>query len=185
MDFMLSEISKSFGLSHTALRYYAQEGILSCLRKDESGRYHMDAADLNTITFIVSLKNAGCSMKEIAFFIKENERSKSMTEDHPEMYTAMIERLYQHWDDLMEKQNELLKSMQYTKYLIWRFETFKDAGTSYIENEDEYPYSLPEPDKDESHGLMTYDAILKEYRKKYPHYPRKEKTTAGYKRLTD
>ncbi len=90
----IGEVARKFDLSLDTLRYYEKVGLISPVSK-VSGRREYSDENINELKFVLCMKNAGLSLKDI---LKFTEYGKKGDETLPE-------RL-----DILKKQREVLTS---------------------------------------------------------------------------
>lgn len=165
---LLSDIAKEFDIPVSTLRYYEKEGALPFLRRNSSGYFLIDDADLTALYLLRALRDAGCSVKSITEVMKIAHQAKlceQNSKDFDAFFPAVIQILSQHTDELLEKQQELLWQLQVTNYLRWKFFKYLQSGTSKFE-EPTYPGPLP-PSFLQNVPQFSYDVLLNAYLEKY------------------
>ncbi len=65
MIYSITDVSKIMGLAPSAIRFYEQKGLLPYLQRKASGTRFFTEDDVERISFIIGLKEAGLSIKEI------------------------------------------------------------------------------------------------------------------------
>jgi len=73
MTLTVGKLSRMFGLSRTALLYYDKIGLLCPKERSASGYRLYCQADVDRLTQIITLKNAGVPMKQISSLIQTDE----------------------------------------------------------------------------------------------------------------
>lgn len=68
--FKINEMSKFFDMNTSALRYYERYGLITPAFIDPHTHYrYYDLSNINTLAYIIDLKNAGMSMNQIKDYI--------------------------------------------------------------------------------------------------------------------
>ncbi|MDD3361793.1 MAG: MerR family transcriptional regulator [Hespellia sp.] len=65
MNYTITNVSKMTGLAPSAIRFYEQEGLLPYLQRKSSGTRFFTDDDIERLTFIIGLKDAGLTIREI------------------------------------------------------------------------------------------------------------------------
>lgn len=69
----IGEVSKELGLSIDTLRYYEKIGLIQTVKKKD-GRRKYSEKDIKNIRFILCMKSAGLSLKDIGKFLSYYEQ---------------------------------------------------------------------------------------------------------------
>lgn len=136
MYYTVSEISKKVNLSPHTLRFYAKEGLLPFVERNERGIRLFKEDDFESLNMIECLKKSGMSIKEIKTFMdwcmqgdETIDQRLSMFREQRQKVTAQIA--------------ELKETLDLINYKCWYYETAQAAGTCTIHNSLK-PEDIPE-----------------------------------------
>lgn len=101
MTYTIKELSQKFHLASSTLRYYEEEGILTNVLRDESGRRIYHEGHVNRLKTICCFKRAGMSISQLRKFFEYEVEEQEHIED--------ILELLQEQKDHLEEQLEKLK----------------------------------------------------------------------------
>jgi len=103
MEYTIKQVSEKVNLSAHVLRYYEKEGLLSNIRRSESGIRHYSEDDLEWLSLICCLKNTGMTIRQIKSFVDLSARGKEtlkqrceMLVEHKKNVEAQIQEMYVH-----------------------------------------------------------------------------------------
>jgi DNA-binding transcriptional MerR regulator len=79
MNYTIAQAAKKMNLTIYTLRYYDREGLLSNVKRDNSGKRIFTKDDMEMLSLICCLKNTGMPIKEIKKFIDlQNEGNNTL-----------------------------------------------------------------------------------------------------------
>lgn len=120
--YTIKDVAKKTGLTPYTIRYYAKEGLLPTIKRNDNGVRLFKEDDLEAIYIIECLKNCGMKIKEIKQFTDWTLEGDSTIEQRlqffQEKYTAMQEKIRQ--------MNETLDALLYK---VWFYQKAKEAGS--------------------------------------------------------
>ena len=121
MGYTIKQVSERTRLSAHVLRYYEREGLLSHVRRSDSGIRHYTEDDLEWLGLICCLKNTGMSLKQIKAFVDLSAEGKEtlqqrceMLVEHKKNVEAQIAEMYRHLEKVSHKIAYFTK--QYDQY---------------------------------------------------------------------
>ena len=121
--FYLSELEKIFHIPASKIRYYDDHGLLPFMQRDASGKRYIDQADIGSLSLVMFLKHAGCSLHEIEQIVRSTEIMKGIgTQGLDEKTDHVTDLLNAHIDSLLEQQTALIDQINVTRYLLWSME---------------------------------------------------------------
>lgn len=92
--YRVGDVSKFFGISKDAVRYYDEKNIVTSHRDENGYRYYM-REELITMAYVITLKKLNMPLKEIRMFLNQNslERSIEMIEEQEKKVDMQIKAL--------------------------------------------------------------------------------------------
>ena len=118
----VSEVARRLGMSPHTIRYYAKEGLLNFVVRDQNGIRIFQESDFERLFIIASLKRSGMSIKQIRAFTKLcDEGDKTI----PQRLAIIREQREAVEDQITELQDAL----DVLKYKSWLYEVAQEAGT--------------------------------------------------------
>ena len=125
MYYTVSEVAKRLGLSPHTIRFYAKEGLLDFVDRDQNGNRIFKESDFERMFIIASLKRAGMSIKQIrAFTILCDEGDVTI----PQRLQIILDQR-----EAVEGQiTELQDALDVLKYKTWLYEVALKAGTTAV-----------------------------------------------------
>jgi DNA-binding transcriptional MerR regulator len=98
--YSIKEISRLTNLSAHVLRYYEKEGLLTDIKRSETGIRRYSEDNLESLRMVCCLKNTGMSIKQMRDFMNlELQGDKTLKQ--------RIESLYKHKSEVEKKINEM------------------------------------------------------------------------------
>ena len=147
MYYTVSEVAKRLHLSPHTIRFYAKEGLLDFVERDQNGNRIFKEVDFERLFIIASLKRAGMSIKQM----------KRFTELCDAGDTTLAQRLQiiRNQREAVETQiTELQDALDVLRYKVWLYEVALKAGTVAVHD------TLP-PDKMPPHIYKMKERIRK------------------------
>ena len=125
MYYTVSEVAKRLGLSPHTIRFYAKEGLLDFVDRDQNGNRIFKESDFERMFIIASLKRAGMSIKQIRVFtILCDEGDVTI----PQRLKIILDQR-----EAVEGQiTELQDALDVLKYKTWLYEVALKAGTTAV-----------------------------------------------------
>lgn len=122
-NYTIGEISKLFGISVSALRYYDKNGLLPSIKRTKGNIRVFTEKDLEWLHMIECLKNTGMQLKDIKTFFEWCMEGDSTIEKR---YNMFLERKAD-----TEKQIALLqKSLDLINFKCEYYRKAMEAGTT-------------------------------------------------------
>ena len=125
MYYTISEVSKKLNISSHTLRFYAKEGLLPFVERNENGVRLFKEEDFEWLLVIECLKKTGMTIKEIAQFIEWVMEGDTTILKRLEMFRERQEAVERQIKELQETQKVL-------KYKCWFYEKAKEVDTTDI-----------------------------------------------------
>jgi|GEM_PF-1028392 len=91
--YSVGEIAKIFGIAPSALRWYENEGLLDPVSRNKSGTRVYGEKELRRINFILTLRNAGITVKEIRRYIDLFYKGVETIPERKQILVSQLERL--------------------------------------------------------------------------------------------
>ena len=113
----IKEVSDLFNIPITSLRYYEEKGLFDDVKRINGIRDYSDK-DIKRLSLILSLKQTGLKIKEIATYIQCSETGKN----NQEVCIAILEKQRKKLLDYMHQSNT---SIDCIDYLIFKIEKNK------------------------------------------------------------
>lgn len=123
MYFTIGEMAKKLNVASSTLRYYDKEGLLPFVERSDGGIRVFKDEDMEWLTIIECLKQAGLSIKDIKVFIDWCMEGDSTISERRKMIMAQREAVE---EQIAQKQ----KTLNLLKYKSWYYETAEKAGTT-------------------------------------------------------
>lgn len=125
MYYTVCEVAKRLNLSPHTIRFYAKEGLLDFVDRDQNGNRIFKESDFERLFIIASLKRAGMTIKQIRDFTVLCDQGDSTVPQR--LQIIRDQRL------AVEAQiTELQDALDVLKYKTWLYETALEAGTTAI-----------------------------------------------------
>lgn len=117
--FTIGEAAKRLGITAYTLRYYEKIRLLpEPARRGTNSARRYSEEDLRFIQFLLSLKETGMSLADIAYFVKDGcllDRASSDNEDIVASVQIRLEILQQHLSELEAQKARLSEIIELTK----------------------------------------------------------------------
>ena len=125
MYYTVSEVAKRLNLSPHTLRFYAKEGLLNFVDRDQNGNRIFKESDFERLFIIASLKRSGMSIKQIREF--------TVLCDQGDPTIAKRLKIIMDQREAVEEQiTELQDALDVLKYKTWLYEVALEAGTTAV-----------------------------------------------------
>ena len=125
MYYTVSEVAKRLNLSPHTLRFYAKEGLLNFVDRDQNGNRIFKESDFERLFIIASLKRAGMSIKQIREF--------TVLCDQGDPTIAKRLKIIMDQREAVEEQiTELQDALDVLKSNTWLYEGALEAGTTAV-----------------------------------------------------
>lgn len=121
MEYTIGEVAKKMNLTISQLRFYDKEGLLSDIKRVNGIRKFTDS-DLDIIFLVECLKKTGMQLKEIKEFIK-------LTKEGDKTIDKRIDFFEKQEKKVIERINELNRSLDLVKYKLWYYKKAKELGS--------------------------------------------------------
>ena len=121
MFYTVSEVAKRLNISPHTLRFYAKEGLLPFVERDQNGNRIFKGEDFHKLFIIASLKQAGMSIRQIRDFVALSEEGESTIPERLKMMIAQKE-------NVEEQITELTDALDVLKYKIWLYGVKQKGG---------------------------------------------------------
>lgn len=125
MYYTVCEVAKRLDLSPHTIRFYAKEGLLSFVDRDQNGNRIFKESDFEKMFMIASLKRAGMTIKQIREF--------TILCDEGDSTIAQRLKIIMEQREAVEDQiTELQDALDVLKYKTWLYEVALEAGTTAV-----------------------------------------------------
>lgn len=125
MYYTVCEVAKRLNLSPHTIRFYAKEGLLTFVERDQNGNRIFKESDFERLFIIASLKRAGMSIKQIREF--------TILCDQGDSTIAQRLKIILNQREAVEEQiTELQDALDVLKYKTWLYEVALEAGTTAV-----------------------------------------------------
>lgn len=125
MYYTVCEVAKRLNLSPHTIRFYAKEGLLTFVDRDQNGNRIFKESDFERLFIIASLKRAGMSIKQIREFTVLCDQGDSSIAQRLQIIIDQREKVE-------EQITELQDALDVLKYKTWLYEVALEAGTTAI-----------------------------------------------------
>ena len=125
MYYTVCEVAKRLNLSPHTIRFYAKEGLLTFVDRDQNGNRIFKESDFERLFIIASLKRAGMSIKQIREFTILCDKGDSTIAQR--LKIIMDQR-----EAVEEQITELQDALDVLKYKTWLYEVALEAGTTAV-----------------------------------------------------
>ena len=128
MYYTVCEVAKRLELSPHTLRFYAKEGLLTFVDRDQNGNRIFKEEDFERLFMIASLKRAGMTIKQMRQFTELCDVGDSTIPQRLQMIKDQRE--------VVEEQiTELQDALDVLKYKTWLYEVALEAGTTAVHDD--------------------------------------------------
>ena len=111
----INEVSKKFGVTKDALRYWERLGLLPEIHRNASGYRDYGERDMNWVFYIQVLRKAGMTVEELIEFVKLYRQGDQTVE-------ARKQLLVDQQEDLISQRDKIQKTIDYLTYKIDHYE---------------------------------------------------------------
>lgn len=125
MYYTVCEVAKRLNLSPHTIRFYAKEGLLSFVDRDQNGNRIFKETDFERLFIIASLKRAGMSIKQIREFTVLCDQGDSSI-------AQRLQIIIDQRAKVEEQITELQDALDVLKYKTWLYEVALEAGTTAV-----------------------------------------------------
>lgn len=125
MYYTVCEVAKRLNLSPHTIRFYAKEGLLPFVDRDQNGNRIFKEADFERLFIIASLKRAGMSIKQIREFTRLCDQGDSTI-------AQRLKIIMEQREAVEEQITELQDALDVLKYKTWLYEVALEAGTTAV-----------------------------------------------------
>ena len=109
----ISDISKSFGIPASTLRYYEELGILKNVERDGSGKRIYSKEHIDRLNAILCFKNAGMTISDIISFFRFEENEYDSIEDMIHLLTERKSEVEKSFTEMFHAYEHLLRKIDY------------------------------------------------------------------------
>ena len=128
MYYTVCEVAKRLELSPHTLRFYAKEGLLTFVDRDQNGNRIFKEEDFERLFMIASLKRAGMTIKQMRQFTELCDVGDSTIPQRLQMIKDQREAVE-------EQITELQDAFYVLKYKTWLYEVALEAGTTAVHDD--------------------------------------------------
>lgn len=121
----ISDVSKKFELTQDTLRYYERIGLIPSVNRNRSGIRDYTEEDCRWIEFIKCMRSAGLPIEALIEYV-------SLYQQGDETLAIRKELLIDQRNHLMDKFEELKKTIERLNFKIERYEQAEVAKKSHI-----------------------------------------------------
>ena len=125
MYYTVCEVAKRLELSPHTLRFYAKEGLLTFVDRDQNGNRIFKEDDFERLFMIASLKRYGMSIKQMKRFTELCDKGDSTIPQRLQMIKDQREAVE-------DQITELQDALDVLKYKTWLYEVALEAGTTAV-----------------------------------------------------
>ena len=125
MYYTVCEVARRLNLSPHTIRFYAKEGLLSFVDRDQNGNRIFKESDFERLFIIASLKRAGMSIKQIREFTVLCDQGDSSI-------AQRLQIIIDQRAKVEEQITELQDALDVLKYKTWLYEVALEAGTTAV-----------------------------------------------------
>ena len=128
MYYTVCEVAKRLELSPHTLRFYAKEGLLTFVDRDQNGNRIFKEEDFERLFMIASLKRAGMTIKQMRQFTELCDVGDSTIPQRLQMIKDQREAVE-------EQITELQDALDVLKYKTWLYEVALEACTTAVHDD--------------------------------------------------
>lgn len=130
MYYTVSEVARRLDMSPHTVRFYAKEGLLDFVERDQNGHRIFKEEDFERLFIVASLKRAGMSISQMREFTRLCDRGDETIAERLQMIKDQRTRVE-------DQITELQDALDVLRYKTWLYEVALDAGTTAVH--DDYP----------------------------------------------
>ena len=123
--YTIKDVAKKTGLTPYTIRYYAKEGLLPTIGRNEHGVRQFKEADLEAIYIIECLKNCGMQIKEIKEFTE-------WTLEGDVTIGKRLEMFREKYGILQQKMKQMQETLEALKYKVWFCKQLTTKDESFV-----------------------------------------------------
>lgn len=109
----ISDISKSYGIPASTLRYYEELGIIKNVERNSSGKRVYTKEHIDRLNAILCFKNAGMTMSDIISFFRFEENEYDSIKDMMHLLTDRKSEVEKNFAELFHAYEHLLRKIDY------------------------------------------------------------------------
>ena len=147
--YTIKDVAERTGISAYTLRYYDKEGLLTFVKRTESGKRLFSEADFEPLYTISVLKHIGMPIKEIREFMELYMQGNSTIHERLVLFEKYRKCLQEKIDDL----NEMMKIVDYN---CWYFSEAEKRG--------DINYYLKQPKEEVDPRILEFNEKVKDFR---------------------
>lgn len=125
MYYTVCEVAKRLELSPHTLRFYAKEGLLTFVDRDQNGNRIFKEADFERLFMIASLKRAGMTIRQM-------KRFTGLCDEGDTTIPQRLQMIKDQREAVEEQITELQDALDVLKYKTWLYEVALEAGTTAV-----------------------------------------------------
>lgn len=120
--YTVKDVAAKTGLSPYTIRYYAKEGLLPTVKRNDNGVRVFEDSDLEAIYIIECLKNCGMTLREIKQFTDWTMQGDSTIDKRLQLFQDKFAAM-------QEKIRQMNETLDALRYKVWFYQIAKDVGT--------------------------------------------------------
>ena len=132
MHFTIKETAKETGFSEHTLRYYEKIGLITDVKRSESGRRIFTQGDINWILFLKRLKTTGMSLKFIKKYADMKHAGETTFKNRKELLEKHKEKVMNDINFL--KENLKAIQQQWNQWVSENIDLSQDSSDNYYES---------------------------------------------------
>lgn len=125
--YSMKETCEKVGMSYETLKYYCNEGLIPNVKRDRNNYRIFDDNNISWITSLSCLKNCGMSISEMKEYLNLCLQGESTIPQRKEILAIKKQ-------DLIKKQEELQKSINFIDWKQNFYNNVLDGKTEYYSN---------------------------------------------------
>lgn len=125
--YSMKETCEKVGMSYETLKYYCNEGLIPNVKRDRNNYRIFDDNNISWITSLSCLKNCGMSISEMKEYLNLCLQGESTIPQRKEILAIKKQ-------DLIKKQEELQKSIDFIDWKQNFYDNVLDGKTEYYSN---------------------------------------------------
>lgn len=120
--YTIKDVAERTGISAYTLRYYDKEGLLTFVKRSESGMRLFTESDFEPLYTITVLKKSGMPLKDIKTFMELYAKGNETIHERHELFLKQKENLQKQIDEL----NEMMEIVDYKCWYFKEAEKHRD-----------------------------------------------------------
>lgn len=125
--YSMKETCEKVGMTYETLKYYCNEGLIPNVKRDRNNYRIFDDNNISWITSLSCLKNCGMSISEMKEYLNLCLQGESTIPQRKEILAIKKQ-------DLIKKQEELQKSIDFIDWKQNFYDNVLDGKTEYYSN---------------------------------------------------